>query len=292
MEIHEVKMCRLFGFRSSVHCRFDQCLLDAENAFVEQSKKNPHGWGIAYFINKIPHVFKEPNQAYGDGIFTKISQRMKSITMLAHIRAATQGDHNILNTHPFQFGSWVFAHNGNIKNFSQNREEYIDLVSREFKSTIFGDSDSEIIFFILLTYLQRIKNLENPTINANELTSTVRYTIKAITEISGPIHGTHDGPDSETYLTFLMTNGKIFCAFNGGKNIYISTFKKTCSQKQSCPGFLPECEHPPINNIISHAAFSTEPIGTNNHWELIKPNNLAIIDMHEQLTIHNKVAFT
>lgn len=88
-------------------------LLAAENAIAVQSSRHRDGWGLAFYLgNRIPHTIKSALPANADNIFSKVSGVVASETVLAHIRQATTGDKNILNSHPFQHGNWVFAHNG------------------------------------------------------------------------------------------------------------------------------------------------------------------------------------
>ena len=146
-------MCRLFGFRSilkskvhrrfvnlpgyifsfccslqNIHCTHTQNMLSlrsliaAENSIALQSARHQDGWGLAYYINRIPHMVKSSKPANSDTIFTRVSGVVASETVLAHIRQATTGDSNTLNSHPFQHGNWVFAHNGQINDFPLHKQ--------------------------------------------------------------------------------------------------------------------------------------------------------------------------
>ena len=61
----------------------------------------------------------------------------------------------MLNCHPFQHGRWVFAHNGDIPNFAQHRELLLSEVSPRLRRYILGETDSEVVFFLMLTQLLR-----------------------------------------------------------------------------------------------------------------------------------------
>jgi len=123
--------------------------VNADNAIGRLSENHPDGWGVAYYVEQAPHIIKSENKAIEDKIFQKVSGVVTSHTVLAHIRKATLGHKSILNTHPFQYGPWVFAHNGNIKNFSEHRSDLLKLVAPQFIRFILGETDSEILFFIL-----------------------------------------------------------------------------------------------------------------------------------------------
>ncbi len=76
-----------------------------------------------------------------------------SETVLAHVRSATQGEKTVLNCHPFQYGRWVFAHNGDIPDFAKHREALFDEVAPNLRRYILGETDSEVVFFIFLVAL-------------------------------------------------------------------------------------------------------------------------------------------
>ena len=103
-------MCRLFGFRSVINSQVHSSLLHAENALHDQSQRHPDGWGIAYYLERVPHLVKSSDTALNDQLFKRVSGVVSSHTVMAHIRKATQGEHTILNSHPFQYGNWIFAH--------------------------------------------------------------------------------------------------------------------------------------------------------------------------------------
>ena len=107
-------MCRIFGFRSVLMSKVHSSLVSAENALMGQSRRHPDGWGLVYYISDSPHVVKSTNTAESDELFHHLSGVVTSQTVLAHIRKATHGKLSILNTHPFQYGKWTFAHNGNV----------------------------------------------------------------------------------------------------------------------------------------------------------------------------------
>jgi len=74
---------------------------------------------------------------------------IRSTNVISHIRMATQGRVALENTHPFQrelWGRhWVFAHNGDLKNFTPQLIGPYQAV---------GDTDSERAFCYLLHHLR------------------------------------------------------------------------------------------------------------------------------------------
>ncbi|MCB0355703.1 MAG: class II glutamine amidotransferase, partial [Bdellovibrionales bacterium] len=229
-----------------------------------------------------PHIIKSEKTAMEDNLFKKISGLVSSQTVIAHIRTATLGSLNILNTHPFQYGSWVFAHNGNIKNFQQHRKKLINLISSQISNYIFGDTDSEVIFFILLTELLKIKSLSEDFSMA-EIQSANSMAITKINQIVGPCLNQEDGPPEETYLTYILTNGKTLLAHQGGKKLYYSTYKNRCRERDTCAFYAKECESPVQKGHINHLIFSSEQIAGDNIWLPLKFGETMGVDANMNL---------
>ena len=110
-------MCRLYGFRSSIDSTVHRSLVAAENAIARQSRLHRDGWGLAYYVGRYPHIVRNNEQALGDALFRDVSSVVATRTFMAHIRKATAGSVRVLNCHPFQYGAWTFAHNGQICGF-------------------------------------------------------------------------------------------------------------------------------------------------------------------------------
>jgi glutamine amidotransferase len=109
------------------------------------------GWGIAFFEDRGCRLFIDA-KATVDSPLTEIvrSYPIRSTNVIAHIRKATQGVVCLENTHPFQremWGRyWVFAHNGNLKDFAPELDGTFQPV---------GGTDSELAFCWLLQRLRQ-----------------------------------------------------------------------------------------------------------------------------------------
>ncbi len=266
-------MCRLFGFRSVLKSQVHQSLLGADNALAAQSAFHPDGWGVAYYVADSPHLLKSTSQALDDAIFTRLSGIVSANTVLAHIRKATQGNLSPLNSHPFQHGRWVFAHNGDIPNFSKVSAALREQVSPIFRRYILGDTDSEVIFFLLLTELSRRAEIHRPGVPLDVLVDCVRNTVALVREIS-------DDADNKALLTFILSNGESMLAHEGGKDLLVSTHKKSCSETASCSFFAPECLAPTRNGYVSHFLASSEPLQGENVWRKLCEGDIVAVDCH------------
>lgn len=270
-------MCRLFGFRSIINSKVHRSLLTADNALSTFSQAHPDGWGVAYYVDGSPHVIKSEKTALEDNLFKTVSGVVSSHTVLAHIRNATRGRLNILNTHPFQHGRWVFAHNGNIKNFDKVKIEILKYVHEDLKRYILGETDSEVIFYMLLSHLKKLSSLQE-SCDIDTIFKASTQTIKVLKNIIGDLHDNDKGPTSENYLTFIITNGETMLGYQGGKKLCFSTHKNICSEKDTCSHYEHECENPSASGRVNHLQISSEPLLGENIWQALSFGQMVAID--------------
>lgn len=278
-------MCRLFGFRSIIDSQVHRSLVSADNALGVQSRAHPHGWGVAYYLGAAPHVVKSASSALNDKLFHRVSGIVTSQTVLAHVRRATQGDVTMVNCHPFQYGRWTFAHNGNLQDFRDHRADFCDRIPRAFRQYVLGDTDSEALFHLLLGHMSRRGDLHAPDWPLDELAGAVRETVTAVQDIVGPM--APDGCDdpSRTYLTFILTDGQVMLAHQGGQQLYYSTHKELCADRDTCPYFSHACEHPSEDGYVNHLMFASERLLCENVWHRMEQGEMVGVDGRLQLRV-------
>lgn len=139
-------MCRLFalsGGRKPLRATF--WLLDAPDALVRQSRRNPDGYGLGTFeLDGSPDVDKRPEAAHRDTLFAREAREEESTTFVAHVRFASHGRKTLDNTHPFEQHGRIFAHNGHfdgLDTLESHLGAHLELVQ--------GDTDSERLFTLV-----------------------------------------------------------------------------------------------------------------------------------------------
>jgi len=277
-------MCRIFGFRSVLLSKVHASLVSAENALMGQSRRHPDGWGLVYYIADTPHVVKSTVSAESDDLFRHVSGIVTSQTVLAHIRKATHGKLTILNTHPFQFGRWTFAHNGNIKPFDLFKKTLMEEVAKDFRPYCLGETDSEVFFHLLLSSINKLVNIHEQNPDMNLVMKGLSNAITRICEIIGELSVKETGIPTENYLTFVISNGPIMIAMNGGMNLFYSTHKKKCPERETCASFAPWCEAVAQGEMkVNHLIISSEPLQGENIWNQLTPGELVGVDAHMKL---------
>ena len=275
-------MCRMFGFKSVIPSQVHNSLVDADNALGFQSEKHPDGWGVVHYIDGAPHVIRSPEMAKDDKLFHRVSGVVASETVVAHVRKATQGTPSVLNCHPFQYGRWTFAHNGDIPNFEECKERLLQTINPHLRRFILGDTDSEVIFYMFLSELSRYGPLTR-RLATESVMDSLRDTMAKVREIC-------DEPNAEKkcLLTAIATNGTTMVATRGGKELYWSTYKNKCSDRETCSYFAPECEAPSETGFINHMLVSSEPLNGENLWIEFEEGEVVGVDWRMDFIRQNK----
>lgn len=284
-------MCRLFGFRSNVASTAHRSLLEAENSLARQARDHADGWGIGWYHGTDPYLLKSEGGAASDERFHRVTRRLSSHAFLVHVRKATVGAVDQLNCHPFRHGRWMFAHNGTLWGFDRLREPMLARTSASLRPLIFGETDSEHLFYYLLSAIERaglcvVGHAEPP----------VPSVAAALREASDQLFALADElgvqPPSCNYL---LTNGSVLIAQRAGPGLHLATQKVRCADLESCQaeklcmmplrplrarpgsGFVRRC---------NHLLVSSEPIGGEDIWEEVPQGHLLALDAELSLYLY------
>jgi predicted glutamine amidotransferase len=160
-------MCQLLG----MNCNVPTDIVFSFTGFATRGGRtgeHADGWGIAFFEGRGVRHFVDYEAAVASPIADLIRRcPIKSKNVIAHIRKATQGRIALENCHPFVrelWGRyWVFAHNGDLKDFAPELNGAYRRV---------GTTDSELAFCYLLQQLRRRFGDTPPALS--ELTGALR----------------------------------------------------------------------------------------------------------------------
>lgn len=262
-------MCRLFGFRSAIYSSVHQSLLKAENALARQSERHTHGWGVSFYVDNYPHLIRNDQQAWADSLFREISGVVATRALLAHVRLATAGTVRVLNCHPFQYGRWTFAHNGELAGYERHdvQRRVRDLVDQRFRRYILGETDSEVLFHVFLTELaRRVDKLCGEGVDLGDVLDALRNTVHRVLEAAPDEEGR---PGHDNKLNMLLTNGDLMLGYRYRKELFFSTHKSRCAERESCAAFEEAlCERPVDRGRVMHLLIASEPLdGGTNVWQ-------------------------
>jgi predicted glutamine amidotransferase len=173
--------------------------------------------------------------------------------VIAHIRKATQGEVNLPNCHPFVrelWGRyWVFAHNGDLKDFHPR-------LHAGFRPV--GTTDSERAFCWIM---QELAKSHAGVPSVHELTLTLRELAPRIAS-----HGT---------FNFLLSNGEALWA-HASTNLWFVERQHPFAHAQLADEDLSvdfASQTTPQDRV---ALVVTQPLTTNEAWTAFRPGELRV----------------
>ena len=153
-------MCRWLAYSGSP-VLLDELLYKPTNSLIVQSlhsrlgveTTNGDGFGVGWFgEEKNPAVYRSIEPAWNERNLRELADHVRSHLVFAHIRASTGTPVQQTNCHPFRFDNWMWMHNGAIREFEKMKREFAFAVDPAFYPFIEGSTDSEMFFYLALTF--------------------------------------------------------------------------------------------------------------------------------------------
>jgi predicted glutamine amidotransferase len=153
-------MCRWLAYHGAP-IRLEEILFKAEHSLIDQSLSskskdtptNGDGFGVGWYGTRTrPGRFRSIRPAWNDDNLHELAAHIESPSFLAHVRATSLAPVQETNCHPFRHGRWLFVHNGEIEGFAPFRRDLYVGVAPHLFNHIEGSTDSELMFFLALTF--------------------------------------------------------------------------------------------------------------------------------------------
>ena len=235
-------MCRFLCYRGPeilltdlLYKPANSLILQSFHAKERTEPLNGDGFGVGWYapqISSTPCVFASLTPAWSNRNLRQISEHVKSGCFFAHVRAASPGMRvNEANCHPFQYGRFLWMHNGIIRDFWCIKRRLRDSLPDELYNMIEGTTDSEHAFAV---FLHLLGNTERACL-ANEMGRVLVETVAQLERwtaeagLSGPSFynfAVTDGrsvaavryvsdPTAEPQSLYYSTGGKYQCSWDG-----------------------------------------------------------------------------
>jgi glutamine amidotransferase len=153
-------MCRWLAYSGSP-VRVDELIVKPRHSLIDQSLSstmgatttNGDGFGLGWYgVGSDPGVFHSTEPAWNDRNLKELARHVVSPMVFAHVRASTGGAIQQTNCHPFRYGSWLWMHNGLIREFRTVKRDLVMAVHPDLYPFIEGTTDSEVFFYLALTF--------------------------------------------------------------------------------------------------------------------------------------------
>lgn len=255
-------MCQLLG----MNCNTPTDITFSFSGFAQRGGKTDHhadGWGIAFFEGRGLRHYVDHLPAAESPVADLIRHYpIKSENVIAHIRKATQGRVNLENCHPFVrelWGRyWVFAHNGDLKDFRPRLHAHFRAV---------GQTDSEHAFCWIMQELAK-SHASVPSIR--ELTLTLAELASRIEP-----HGT---------FNFLLSQGDALWA-HATSSLYYLERRAPFGPAQLSDDELELDFSQEASATDEVAVIATSPLTRNEAWTALARGEMAVFEKGRRLAI-------
>ena len=205
-------MCRWLAYSGSP-VPMDELVLNTEHSLIDQSMSakltpkptNGDGFGLGWYGRKNqPGLYHSTQPAWNDANLRDLAFQIESPLFLAHVRRSTGTPVQQSNCHPFRHNNWLFVHNGLLRDFQLYRRDMVMAIAPELFPELRGSTDSELMFFIALTF-----GLEKEPLPALEKMAGLIEGIAADHGVENPIQMSLGIADGETlYAVRYSSEGK------------------------------------------------------------------------------------
>ncbi|MET7402384.1 class II glutamine amidotransferase [Dactylosporangium sp. NPDC005572] len=153
-------MCRWLVYSGSP-LLLEEVLYKPVHSLIDQSRHarlgvdttNGDGFGVGWYgVGDVPGLVRAIGPAWSDRNLRELAAHVSSPLFLAHVRSSTGTSVQQTNCHPFRFERWLWMHNGSIARFAELKRDLTLAVDAEFFPAIEGSTDSELMFFLALTF--------------------------------------------------------------------------------------------------------------------------------------------
>jgi predicted glutamine amidotransferase len=151
-------MCRWLAYSGSPillkHLLYRHALIDHRlGGELGPHTTNGDGFGVGWYEDsEVPALYRAIDPVWSDQNLREISGHIRSRLVFAHVRASSGAPVQHSNCHPFRHGKWLWMHNGLIDNFEIIKRELVLGIDPALYPEITGSSDTEIFFFLALTF--------------------------------------------------------------------------------------------------------------------------------------------
>ena len=162
-------MCRHIGYIGrkkdlySVLLKHNHSLIELayKPKLMNEATLNADGFGLAWKNKKSFKLYKNYLPIWNDLNLESLSKSITSDLVVGNVRSATISENQgYFNTHPFSYKNVCFSHNGFIKNFNDiTRKSILKYLKPKYISFIKGQTDSELIFILLMQIIEKNRNV-------------------------------------------------------------------------------------------------------------------------------------
>jgi len=218
-------MARLFGLignrpdlASRVLASEAEALRVRSSARAGGGARVPLGWGIGFYQGGEVLMRRRPIDENETVEISKVTGDVRADLIVGHVRNATVGSLRTENTHPFRYRQWLFAQTGTLPAFDAIRERLVASVPEFLRSSVRGETDAEILFYVFLSFLHDAGRLNDSLSERAHVRDALRSSIAVVDGMSAEV----GGPAAS--INLAVSDGENLFAVHCGQQLGYRTF--------------------------------------------------------------------
>ena len=274
-------MCRFLCYKGPAILLSD-LLYNPANSLIRQSFRakerteplNGDGFGVGWYAPRnslTPCVFASLTPAWSNQNLRRLAEHVRSDCLFAHVRAASPGMRvSEANCHPFQYGRFLWMHNGGIRDFWRIKRRLRASLPDHLYHSLEGSTDSEHAFAVFLHLLGDVEDGHS----ANELGNALVETIEQLERWTWD-----SGVSGPSYYNFAVTDGQSIAAVRyvsdpriEPQSLYYSTGRKYECENGVCK--FSACAEDEKSIIIASERLTTNA----EDWTRVAPNHVLTVE--------------
>jgi predicted glutamine amidotransferase len=140
-------------------------------------------WGLGFYQGGEILLKRRPIDDRRELPLGDLVKDLRADVLIAHVRAPTVGTLRTENTHPFRYRQWLFAHTGTIPGFQKLGSRLRDSLPQFLERDIRGDTDSEVLFHLFLSFLHDAGTLDRSQTDVAGVRAALRSTFSVVEQL-------------------------------------------------------------------------------------------------------------
>jgi predicted glutamine amidotransferase len=211
-------MARLFGLIGNRADLAGRVLAAERDALMVHSRNGQLGWGMGFYQGGEVLMRRRPIDDHVAIDVAKVTGDIRADLLLGHVRSATVGSLRTENTHPFRYRQWLFAQTGTLSSYESLRERLIASVPEFLRSSIRGETDAEMLFYIFLSFVHDAGRLNDSLMAPSHVRDALRSCVAVVDGLAAEVGG---GPSQ---VNVMASDGENVYALHRGAEMAYRTY--------------------------------------------------------------------
>ncbi|MCA9586780.1 MAG: class II glutamine amidotransferase [Myxococcales bacterium] len=212
-------MARLFGLIGNRSDLAGRVLAHESDALIARSGGAQLGWGMGFYQGGEVLMRRRPIDDSPAVDIAKAAADVRADLLVGQVRSATVGGLRTENTHPFRYRQWLFAQTGTLAAFDVVRERLVASVPEFLRSSIRGETDAEILFYVFLSFLHDAGRLNDVVVEPAHVREAIRSSVAVANGMAAEV-----GADA-AQINVIISNGEFLVALHCGAQMGVRVFK-------------------------------------------------------------------